>query len=76
MAPLSSILKFKLSWKQLLLGDSVDILSSYWNRARVEFLWLIWKLRNSYVFIEAYQAPRLKTLFVDINFQAHKLKVN
>ncbi|MCO5578301.1 hypothetical protein L7F22_032141 [Adiantum nelumboides] len=76
LSPIRSILDKLVSWKQLLLGDSIGILSSYRNRTRAEFLWIIWKPRNCYVFNEAYQAPNLKTLFVRFNLQVIKQKVN
>ncbi|KAI5073961.1 hypothetical protein GOP47_0011974, partial [Adiantum capillus-veneris] len=76
LSPIRYVLKTPISWRQLLLGNYIGILSCYWNLTRAEFLWVIWKLRNSYVFNVAHQAPSLKALFLDFNLHVFKVKLN
>ena len=60
----------EVSWKQLLLGDSIGCSTGLWNTIRACFLWHMWIQRNAKVFGSA--PPHINELVFSLSFQVRK----
>lgn len=61
----------EVTWKQLLLGDSIGVSSELWNSIRSCFLWHTWLQRNAVVFQS--ESLNFFELTSNLSFQVRKV---